>query len=67
MNTISPGVVDTPMHMNDGHESLKELHPIRQLFQIVEIVDALLFLQSAPMIYGENIRINGGAHAGAKW
>jgi hypothetical protein len=24
-------------------------------------------LQSAPMVNGENIRIDGGAHAGAKW
>jgi NAD(P)-dependent dehydrogenase (short-subunit alcohol dehydrogenase family) len=66
-NTISPGVVDTPMHANDDHESLKKLHPIPRLVQISEIVDALLYLQSAPMVNGENIRIDGGAHAGAKW
>jgi NAD(P)-dependent dehydrogenase (short-subunit alcohol dehydrogenase family) len=27
----------------------------------------LVLLQSAPMVNGENIRIDGGAHAGAKW
>ena len=67
VNTISPGVVDTPMHANDDHEVLKKLHPIRRLVQVSEIVDALLYLQSAPMVNGENIRIDGGAHAGAKW
>jgi NAD(P)-dependent dehydrogenase (short-subunit alcohol dehydrogenase family) len=67
VNTISPGVVDTPMHANDDHEVLKRLHPIPRLVQISEIVDALFFLQSAPMVNGENIRIDGGAHAGAKW
>ena len=66
-NTISPGVVDTPMHANDDHESLRKLHPIPRLVQISEIVDALLYLESAPMVNGENIRIDGGAHAGAKW
>jgi NAD(P)-dependent dehydrogenase (short-subunit alcohol dehydrogenase family) len=66
-NTISPGVVDTPMHANEDHECLKKLHPIPRLVQISEIVDAVLFLQSAPMVNGENIRIDGGAHAGAKW
>ena len=66
-NTISPGVVDTPMHANDDHESLKKLHPVPRLVQISEIVDALLYLESAPMVNGENIRIDGGAHAGAKW
>ena len=66
-NTISPGIVNTPMHANDDHESLKKLHPIPRLVQISEIVDALLYLESAPMVNGENIRIDGGAHAGAKW
>jgi NAD(P)-dependent dehydrogenase (short-subunit alcohol dehydrogenase family) len=66
-NTISPGVVDTPMHAADDHEFLKNLHPIRRLVQISEVVDAILYLQSAPMVNGEDIRIDGGAHAGAKW
>jgi len=30
-------------------------------------LDALLYLESAHMVNGENIRIDGGAHAGAKW
>jgi NAD(P)-dependent dehydrogenase (short-subunit alcohol dehydrogenase family) len=67
VNTISPGVVDTPMHAHDDHEVLKKLNPARRLVQVSEIVDALLYLQSAPMVNGENIRIDGGAHAGAKW
>jgi NAD(P)-dependent dehydrogenase (short-subunit alcohol dehydrogenase family) len=67
VNTISPGVVDTPMHANDDHELLKKLHPIPRLVQISDVVDALLYLQSATMVNGENIRIDGGAHAGAKW
>src|SRR5258705_13146161 len=66
-NTISPGTVDTPMHANDDHEALKKLHPIPRLVQVSEIVDALFYLQSAPMVNGENIRIDGGAHAGAQW
>jgi NAD(P)-dependent dehydrogenase (short-subunit alcohol dehydrogenase family) len=67
VNTISPGIVDTPMNANNDHEALKALHPIRRIIQVSEIVDALLFLESAPMVNGENIRIDGGAHAGAKW
>ncbi len=66
-NTISPGVVNTPMHANDDHEELKKLNPLRRLIQVSEIVDALLYLESAPMVNGENIRIDGGAHAGARW
>jgi len=66
-NTISPAVVDTPMHANDDHELLKKLSPTPRLVQVSELVDALLYLQSAPMVNGENIRVDGGAHAGAKW
>jgi NAD(P)-dependent dehydrogenase (short-subunit alcohol dehydrogenase family) len=66
-NTISPGVVDTPMHAHDDHEILKKLQPIPRLVKISEIVDALLYLESAHMVNGENIRVDGGAHAGAKW
>ncbi len=66
-NTISPGVVNTPMHANNDHTFLKTLHPIPRLVEVSEIVDAVLYLQSAPMVNGENIRVDGGAHAGAKW
>ena len=66
-NTISPGIVDTPMHAHHDQEALKKLSPIPRLVQISEIVDALFYLQSAPMVNGENIRIDGGSHAGAKW
>jgi NAD(P)-dependent dehydrogenase (short-subunit alcohol dehydrogenase family) len=52
VNTISPGVVDTPMHANDDHELLKNLPPARRLVQISEIVDALLHLQSEPKQIG---------------
>src|SRR5216117_230483 len=38
VNTISPGVVDTPMHANDDHELLKKLHPVPRLVQISEPV-----------------------------
>ena len=66
-NTISPGVVDTPMHAHDDHQQLKRLNPAGRLIQVSEIVDAFLYLESAPMVNGENIRVDGGAHAGAKW
>src|SRR5882724_8274442 len=66
-NTLSPGVVDTPLHADSDHEFLKKLHPIPRLVQVSEMVAALLYLESAPMVNGENVRIDGGAHAGAKW
>lgn len=66
-NTISPGVVNTPMHEKEDHEALKKYSPVPRLVEISDIVDAVLYLESATMVNGENIRVDGGAHAGAKW
>jgi NAD(P)-dependent dehydrogenase (short-subunit alcohol dehydrogenase family) len=66
VNAIAPGIVDTPMHRPENHESLKGLHPISRLATVEEIVDAALFLARAPFITGEVIHVDGGAHAG-KW
>ncbi len=66
MNAIAPGIVDTPMHKPENHESLKHLHPIARLGTVQEIVQAALFLVNAPFITGEILYVDGGAHAG-KW
>ena len=66
VNAVAPGIVDTPMHKPENHESLKHLHPIRRLATVQEIVDATLFLVRAPFITGEVLYVDGGAHAG-KW
>jgi NAD(P)-dependent dehydrogenase (short-subunit alcohol dehydrogenase family) len=65
-NAISPGVVDTPMHQVEAHEFLKQLSPLHRLAEIAEVVDAVLFLESAPFVNGEVLHLDGGAHAG-KW
>jgi NAD(P)-dependent dehydrogenase (short-subunit alcohol dehydrogenase family) len=67
INTIAPGVVDTPMHENDDHNVLSQLfHPIHRLATISEIVDAVFYLTSATFVSGEILHIDGGAHAG-RW
>ena len=64
INTIAPGVVDTPMHANDDHDQLGKLHPIHRLATVDEIVDAVFYLTSATFVTGEILHIDGGAHAG---
>jgi NAD(P)-dependent dehydrogenase (short-subunit alcohol dehydrogenase family) len=66
VNAIAPGIVDTPMHKPEHHESLKHLHPIARLGTVEEIVKAALFLVSASFITGEVLYVDGGAQAG-KW
>lgn len=66
VNVIAPGVVNTPMHAPENLEFLKKLHPIHRLAEVSEIVDALLYLESASFVTGQILYIDGGAHAG-KW
>jgi len=63
-NTVSPGVINTPMHAYDDHEALAKFHPLARLGEISDIVDAVLYLQKATFVTGENIRVDGGVHAG---
>lgn len=49
-----------------NHEFLKGLHPIRRLGTVAEVVDAVLYLDSASFVTGEVLHVGAGAHAG-KW
>jgi NAD(P)-dependent dehydrogenase (short-subunit alcohol dehydrogenase family) len=63
-NTVSPGVINTPMHANDDHAALAKSHPLARMGEISDVVDAVLYLQNATFVTGENIRVDGGVHAG---
>ena len=66
VNTVAPGVINTPMHKPETHEFLKGLHPVGRIGEIKEVVDAVLFLTDATFTTGEILHVDGGAHAG-KW
>lgn len=66
VNTIAPGIVDTPMHSPEQHEALQQLHPIARLATTQEIIDAALYLQNATFVTGHILYVDGGAQAG-KW
>jgi NAD(P)-dependent dehydrogenase (short-subunit alcohol dehydrogenase family) len=63
-NTVSPGNVNTPMHANDDHDALAKFHPLARMGEISDVVGAVLYLQNATFVTGENIRVDGGVHAG---
>jgi NAD(P)-dependent dehydrogenase (short-subunit alcohol dehydrogenase family) len=63
-NTVSPGNINTPMHAKDDHAALAKFHPLARMGEISDIVDAVLYLQNATFVTGENIRVDGGVHAG---
>jgi len=63
-NTVSPAVINTPMHAKADHAALAKLHPLGRIGEVSDIVDAVLYLQNATFVTGENIRVDGGAHGG---
>ncbi|HUB67909.1 MAG TPA: SDR family oxidoreductase [Candidatus Methylacidiphilales bacterium] len=63
-NTVSPGAVNTPMHANEDQTALAKFHPLGRIAEISDVVGAVLYLQSATFVTGENIRVDGGFHAG---
>jgi NAD(P)-dependent dehydrogenase (short-subunit alcohol dehydrogenase family) len=66
VNTVAPGIVDTPMHLGDPKDFLRSLSPMGTISHVQEIVDAVYFLTEAPHITGEVLHVDGGAHLG-KW
>jgi len=64
VNTVSPGIVRTPMHPGETHESLAALHPLGRMGDINEIVEAVLYLESAGFVTGEVLHVDGGQSAG---
>jgi NAD(P)-dependent dehydrogenase (short-subunit alcohol dehydrogenase family) len=66
VNTVTLGVINTPMHHPKAYEFLKGLQPIGRMGEIKEVVDAVLFLTDATFTTGETLHVDGGAHVG-KW
>jgi NAD(P)-dependent dehydrogenase (short-subunit alcohol dehydrogenase family) len=64
VNAVAPGVIRTPMHTPETLDSLAGLHPLGRWGEIQEIVDAVLYLESATFLTGETLHVDGGAHAG---
>lgn len=64
VNAVSPGTIKTPMHTEETHEFLAALHPVGRMGQVSDIVDAVLFLETAPFVTGEILHVDGGMSAG---
>jgi len=64
VNTVSPGIIQTPMHAPQTHEFLAGLHPVKRLGDIRDIVQAVLYLESAGFVTGEILHVDGGQSAG---
>jgi NAD(P)-dependent dehydrogenase (short-subunit alcohol dehydrogenase family) len=64
VNAVAPGVIKTPMHSPETHDFLAKLHPVGRMGETKDIVDAVLFLESAAFVTGEILHVDGGQSAG---
>jgi NAD(P)-dependent dehydrogenase (short-subunit alcohol dehydrogenase family) len=64
VNAVAPGVIKTPMHPVETHAGLAALHPLGRMGEISDVVDAILYLESANFVTGEILHVDGGQSAG---
>jgi NAD(P)-dependent dehydrogenase (short-subunit alcohol dehydrogenase family) len=64
VNAVSPGIIKTPMHPAETHEFLAALHPVKHMGEIRDVVEAVLYLESAGFVTGEILHVDGGQNAG---
>jgi NAD(P)-dependent dehydrogenase (short-subunit alcohol dehydrogenase family) len=63
-NAVSPGTIKTPMHSAEQHAMLGALHPVGRMGEVSDIVDAVIYLETAPFVTGEILHVDGGQSAG---
>jgi len=64
VNAVALGVIKTPMHPVETHAQLGVLHPVGHMGEISDVVDAILYLETAGFVTGEILHVDGGQSAG---
>jgi len=64
VNAVSAGIIKTPMHPVQTHDFFAPLHPMGRMGTIDEIVEAVLYHETAQFVTGEILHVDGGQHAG---
>jgi NAD(P)-dependent dehydrogenase (short-subunit alcohol dehydrogenase family) len=64
VNAVALGVIKTPMHPVETHAQLAALHPMGRMGEISDVVDAIMYLESAGFVTGEILHVDGGQSAG---
>jgi NAD(P)-dependent dehydrogenase (short-subunit alcohol dehydrogenase family) len=64
VNAVAPGTIKTPMHSPATYAALAKLHPLDRIGEVKDVVDAVLYLESASFVTGEILHVDGGRAAG---
>jgi NAD(P)-dependent dehydrogenase (short-subunit alcohol dehydrogenase family) len=63
VNAVALGIIKSPMNPVETAE-LGSLHPVGHMGEISDVVDAILYLESASFVTGEILHVDGGRSAG---
>ena len=63
-NAVAPGVVNTALHQENSKEHVRTLQPLRNVVEINDIFDAVLYLAHARQVTGEVLHVAGGTNGG---
>jgi NAD(P)-dependent dehydrogenase (short-subunit alcohol dehydrogenase family) len=64
VNAVAPGTIRTPMHQQVYLDAVAERHPLGRVGEVKDVVDAVLYLESASFVTGEVLHVDGGLAAG---
>jgi NAD(P)-dependent dehydrogenase (short-subunit alcohol dehydrogenase family) len=64
VNAVALAVIKTPMHPVETHAQLSALHPMGRMGEISDVVDAIMYLETAGFVTGEILHVDGGQSAG---
>lgn len=64
VNAVALGIIRTPMHPAETHETLAGMHPLGRMGEIDDVVEAIVYLEQAPFVTGEILHVDGGQSAG---
>lgn len=64
VNAVSPGIIKTPLHPIETHDVKAAMHPLGRMGEIADVVEAILYLETASFVTGEILHVDGGQSAG---
>ena len=64
VNAVSPGIIKSPMHPPENYAKLGAMHPIGHMGEMSDVVEAVLYLETAGFVTGEILHVDGGQSAG---
>jgi NAD(P)-dependent dehydrogenase (short-subunit alcohol dehydrogenase family) len=64
VNAVAPGAVRSSMHPAETYGQLAHLHPVGHMGDVCDVVDAILYVESASLVTGEILLVDGGRSAG---